>query len=90
MAAKSIAQHINIDDADRIIGMAWEDRTPFDAIEAQFGLSEQQVKELMRASLKPSSYSLWRSRVESSGTKHQKLRVFSVGRFASQKQKLFR
>jgi uncharacterized protein (TIGR03643 family) len=50
-------------DIDRIIGMAWEDRTPFDAIEAQFGISERGVIELMRRELKPGSFRMWRERV---------------------------
>ena len=50
-------------DINRIIEMAWEDRTTFDAIESQYGLKEQKVKELMREHLKSSSYKLWRKRV---------------------------
>ena len=50
-------------DISRIIEMAWEERTPFDAIEVQFGLNEQAVKQLMRDNLKPSSYKSWRKRV---------------------------
>jgi uncharacterized protein (TIGR03643 family) len=52
-------------DKDRIIEMAWEDRTPFDAITHQFGLSEAQVIELMRQTLKRKSFLLWRERVNS-------------------------
>lgn len=55
----------------RIIEMAWEDRTPFEAIKAQFGLSEPQVKALMRRELKRSSYELWRKRVTGRITKHR-------------------
>ena len=55
-------------DISRVIEMAWEDRTPFDAIETQFGLNEQAVKELMRDNLKKSSYQLWRKRVRGRGT----------------------
>ncbi len=58
---------------DRIIEMAWEDRTPFEAIEFQFGLSEDQVIKLMKSKLKPSSYRLWRKRVTGRKTKHDKL-----------------
>ncbi|TAE29378.1 MAG: TIGR03643 family protein [Cytophagales bacterium] len=58
------------DDIDRIIEMAWEDRTPFDAITAQFGLSEQEVIELMRREMKPSSWRMWRARVQGRATKH--------------------
>ena len=57
-------------DVSRIIEMAWEDRTPFDAIEAQFGLNEKAVKRLMRDNLKPSSYESWRKRVQGRSTKN--------------------
>jgi uncharacterized protein (TIGR03643 family) len=73
-------------DISRIIEMAWEDRTPFDAIEEQFNLNEQSVKELMRSSLKPSSYKLWRKRVQGRATKHLAKRSFSVGRHRSHDQ----
>ena len=73
-------------DISRIIEMAWEDRTPFDAIEEQFNLNEQSVKELMRSSLKPSSYKLWRKRVKGRATKHLAKRSFSVGRHRSHDQ----
>ena len=71
---------------DRIIGMAWEDRTPFDAIEAQFGLSESEVIELMRNNLKRKSWERWRKRVSGRKTKHQKLRSKDVTRFVSAAQ----
>ena len=77
---------MKIEDLDRIIEMAWEDRTPFDAIEEQFNLNEQSVKELMRSSLKPSSYKLWRKRVQGRATKHLAKRSFSVGRHRSHDQ----
>ena len=57
-------------DLDRVVEMAWEDRTPFDAIQAQFGLSEQQVIDLMRQEMKPSSFRMWRARVQGRKTKH--------------------
>ena len=57
-------------DLDRIIEMAWEDRTPFDAIAYQFGLSEPQVIQLMRSQMKPSSFRMWRKRVSGRKTKH--------------------
>jgi len=65
-----------LDDASmsRIIEMAWEDRTPFEAIEAQFGLNESAVIALMRNALKASSYRLWRQRVQGRKTKHAALR----------------
>jgi uncharacterized protein (TIGR03643 family) len=64
---------------DRIIEMAWEDRTPFDAI--QFGLAESDVKALMKKELKFSSYKLWRKRVENCKTKHLAKRVEGIDRF---------
>jgi len=70
-------------DISRVIEMAWEDRTPFDAIEAQFSLNEQAVKELMRSNLKRSSYQLWRKRVTGRCTKHLAKRRCSVGRHQS-------
>ena len=66
---------------DRIIEMAWEDRTPFDAIKFQFGLSEAEVKALMKKELKFSSYKLWRERVENCKTKHLAKRVEGIDRF---------
>ena len=73
-------------DISRIIEMAWEDRTPFDAIEVQFGLKEQAVKQLMRENLKSSSYKSWRKRVQGRSTKHLAKRDFSVGRHKSYDQ----
>ncbi|WP_339080804.1 TIGR03643 family protein [Pseudomonas sp. TMP9] len=64
----------------RVIEMAWEDRTPFEAIEAQFGLDETQVIALMRSSLKPGSFRLWRKRVSGRQTKHLQLRDPAVSR----------
>ena len=58
------------EDLDRIIEMAWEDRTPFEAIEFQLGLSEPQVIALMRQEMKASSFKLWRKRVSGRKTKH--------------------
>ncbi len=75
-------QHI-----DRIIEMAWEDRTPFEAITFQFELSEQDVIVLMRREMKPSSFRMWRKRVQGRATKHQKLRTFEEGRFKCSRQK---
>ena len=73
-------------EVDRIIGMAWEDRTPFDTIEAQFGLSEKEVIELMRRNLKRKSWERWRKRVSGRKTKHRKLRNEDVKRFVSPAQ----
>ena len=58
---------------DRIIEMAWEDRTTFDAIKFQFGLSEQEVINLMRSEMKLKSFKMWRKRVQGRKTKHSKL-----------------
>ena len=77
-------------DIDRIIEMAWEDRTTFDAIFEQFKLNEQNVKELMRSHLKPSSYKLWRKRVQGRKTKHLSKRGFKVGRHKSYDQNKFK
>ena len=71
-----------LDDAQvsRVIEMAWEDRTPFGAIEHSYGLNEAGVIKLMRQALKPSSFRLWRQRVSNRATKHQAKRGFDVGR----------
>jgi uncharacterized protein (TIGR03643 family) len=70
---------------DRVIEMAWEDRTPFDAIEYQFGLKENEVREIMRQNLKRSSFELWRKRVKGRKTKHSSLS--EAKRFKSKNQK---
>ncbi len=72
---------------DRIIEMAWEDRTTFEAIKFQFDLSEQEVIALMRKEMKPSSFKMWRQRVQGRKTKHEKLRTFDNGRFKCSRQK---
>jgi len=73
---------------DRIIEMAWEDRTTFEAIAFQFDLSEPQVIELMRREMKPSSFRMWRKRVTGRKTKHLKQRGAAiVTRFKSSDQK---
>jgi uncharacterized protein (TIGR03643 family) len=79
---------ISLIDKDRLIEMAWEDRTPFEAIEAQFGYNESAVIRLMRQSLKKSSFLLWRKRVNSGvSQKHQKKRDPSILRFRCSRQK---
>lgn len=73
---------------DRIIEMAWEDRTPFEAIEYQFGLPEKNVIILMRRQLKASSFKLWRKRVNSGvSSKHRKKRSSEIGRFKCSRQR---
>ncbi|TQV72303.1 TIGR03643 family protein [Aliikangiella marina] len=64
----------------RIIEMAWEDRTPFEAIEKNYGLNEAQVIKLMRRELRLSSFKLWRKRVSGRKTKHVNLRSPAVSR----------
>ena len=74
--------------ADRIIEMAWEDRTPFEAIKYQFGLAESEVIKFMRSELKPSSFKLWRKRVQSGvSNKHLKKRSSDINRFKCSRQK---
>lgn len=72
---------------NRVIEMAWEDRTPFEAIETQFGLKEKDVIAVMRRHMKASSFKMWRKRVSDRQTKHAKKRSFEVGRFKSSNQK---
>jgi len=74
-------------DIDRIIQMAWEDRTTFDVIRSQFGLTPGEVIKLMRAEMKPSSFRLWRARTKGRKTKHVAFRNFKVGRFRCPDQK---
>lgn len=74
------------EEIDRIIAMAWEDRTPFEAIKIQFGLSEDQVVEVMRKNLKDSSWRRWRERVNGRKTKFSKLRDSDVSRFKCSRQ----
>ena len=89
MNKKPITVNHNLDDIaiDRIIEMAWEDRTPFDAIKLQFGLAEADVKALMKKELKFSSYKLWRKRVENCKTKHAATRVDGIDRFKCKLQR---
>lgn len=72
---------------DRIIEMAWEDRTPFEAIRLQFGLNESQVRQLMRKELKSGSYVCWRERVEGRRVKHAAKIPFTTTRFKSNMQR---
>jgi uncharacterized protein (TIGR03643 family) len=72
---------------DRIIEMAWEDRTPFEAILAQFGLTEAAVIVLMRRELKPASWRRWRARVQGRATKHQAKSAVDDARFKSDLQR---
>ena len=78
---------LNPEEKDRIIEMAWEDRTPFEAIAYQFGLSEGEVITLMRKELKPGSFKRWRRRVQGRATKHLSLRGKQVNRFKCSRQR---
>jgi uncharacterized protein (TIGR03643 family) len=78
---------LNSEIIDRIIEMAWEDRTPFEAIEKQFGLQEKEVIALMRREMKASSFRMWRERVTGRKSKHLEKREFIAGRFKSANQK---
>ena len=73
--------NFSAEDTDRIIQMAWEDRTPFEAIEFQFGLKEKDVIEFMRANSKLSSFQMWRKRMSGRSTKHLLRRVSADSRF---------
>ena len=75
-------------EVDRVIEMAWEDRTPFEAIHFQFGLAEADVIRLMRSELKPSSFKLWRKRVNSGvSSKHAHKRNANINRFKCTRQR---
>lgn len=78
-------EEFNEKDLDRIIEMAWEDRTPFDAIEFQFGLKENDVRKIMRKHMTESSFKMWRERVKGRKTKHAK--TSDVKRFKSKNQR---
>jgi len=81
MSASAKQQHsLSSEDHSRVIEMAWEDRTPFEAIEKLYGLTEPQVIELMRASIKRKTFNNWRARVTGRKTKHLKLRSPDVSR----------
>ncbi|MFD2166122.1 TIGR03643 family protein [Thalassotalea euphylliae] len=71
---------LSSEDQSRIIEMAWEDRTPFEAIENLYGLNESQVIRLMRQQLKSKTFKNWRARVSGRATKHQQLRSTDVTR----------
>ena len=80
-------KEFSVDQIDRIIEMAWEDRTPFDAIALQFDHSEKEVIKLMRREMKPSSFKMWRARVQGRKTKHLKKVATAVDRFKCSRQR---
>lgn len=79
-SSATAANELDAVQLSRVIEMAWEDRTPFEAIEHSYALDETAVIKLMRQTLKPSSFRLWRQRVTNRATKHQAKRPFDVGR----------
>ncbi len=83
MNSREKYKSLSDEDRDRIVEMGWEDRTPFDAIEAQFGLKEQEVIELMRREMKASSWRRWRERVQGRATKHTALSAVDDARHHS-------
>lgn len=86
--SKNLLKQFTDRQLDRIIEMAWEDRTPFSAIQYQFGIGEGQVIRIMRATLKRSSFKLWRKRVNSGvSLKHRKKRVAGIQRFKCSRQR---
>ena len=80
---KSLSQ----EQIDRVIEMAWEDRTPFEAIKFQFDLTENDVITIMRREMKSKSFAMWRKRVQGRKTKHTKLRENSINRFKCSRQR---
>jgi uncharacterized protein (TIGR03643 family) len=88
MKASGSATELSFDDVDRIVRMAWEDRTSFEAIEYQFGLTEHDVIALMRNSMPRQAFNRWRRRANTQGTlKHEALRPFTEGRFKCSRQR---
>lgn len=85
--AKELIANLNEREIDRIIEMAWEDRTPFDAIEFQFGVSESEVIKIMRDQMKASSFRMWRARVQGRSTKHRAQRDPEMDRFKCTRQR---
>ena len=81
-------KNFSVEQIDRIIEMAWEDRTPFEAITFQFGISEAETITIMRTELKRSSFNLWRKRVNSGiSQKHLKKRNSEIERFKCTRQR---
>lgn len=78
---------LSADEIDRIVQMAWEDRTPFDAILVQFGITEAEVIALMKSEMRLQNWKKWRARVQGRSTKHTALRSEEVGRFKSRMQR---
>lgn len=84
---KKKLHHLDKESINRIVEMAWEDRTPFDAILSQYGLTEQEVIRLMRREMRSKSWKMWRKRVQNRKSKHSKLRSQDIERFRCSRQK---
>lgn len=87
LSKKTNKKNFSEQELDRIIEMAWEDRTPFEAIKFQFDITEQEVIEIMRSQLKHQSFKRWRKRVQGRNTKHAYLRTDGVVRFKCTRQR---
>lgn len=88
MKINQLIKQFSLEEIDRIIEMAWEDRTPFDAIKTQFGINQGEVEKIMRTELKPSSFRNWRKRVSSGvGVKHLYRAVEGMDRFKCSRQR---
>lgn len=87
--AKEIVEKYQLsrEDCDRIVEMAWEDRTPFEAIKMQYGVTEAEVIRIMRAEMTLKNWQKWRARVQGRSTKHRNLSPKNVTRFKSKMQK---
>lgn len=81
-------EKLSQEDSDRVIEMAWEDRTPFEAIYIQFQLAESDVILLMRHQLKPATFRRWRRRVQGRRTKHEAMRNKGMARFRCDRQRM--
>ncbi len=80
MKTKKKLKQLDNEAVSRIVEMAWEDRTPFEAIESNFGLTEPEVIQLMRSTIKRKSFEVWRARVTGRKTKHLRLRPAGIDR----------
>ena len=83
---KKASKNIDLESTNRIIEMAWEDRTPFEVIEKEFSINHGELITIMRNNLNPSSFRLWRKRVIGRKTKHGALRNFKIGRHRCYRQ----
>lgn len=81
-------QNLSVEDQDRLVRMGWEDRTTFDSIEFQFGLTPNEFVQFMRTQLDPKAYTRWRKRANEQGhLKHEKTRGVKIDRFKCSRQR---